>query len=356
MEVGIKKVYIVSQQIQMKNPLVSVIILNWNGKKWLERCLPTLLSVIYKPIEIIVVNNGSTDDSQLFLKKHFPTIKIVELKSNIGYAGANNVGVKAAKGKYLLFLNNDTEVTPDFLNTLVHDLENDSSIGAVQPQMRSLIHPELMDSVGSFFTDTGFLYYFGYMKPYNNPLYQKQLYVYSLKGACYLMRRVDFLYLGGLDEDFICYVEETDLCHRIWLNGKKVLYDPNSVMYHWGGGDMQVMTKSEINVFRSFRNRIFSYYKNFSFRVLLHVLPIHILIAEAYMFVTLITGHWKNAIAIQKGIIDGIFGLSKMKSKRQYIQHKLRKVSDEKIFPYIKRNPKPWYYYSLFAGNKFYED
>ena len=243
----------------MKKPLVSIIVLNWNGKKWLAKCLPTLVKIKYKPLEIIVVNNGSTDDSAHFLKTKFPEIKVIEIKKNAGYARANNIGVKKALGKYVLLMNNDTTATPSFVTPLVDAMEMDSSIGIIQPQIRSMIYPNLLDSVGSFFTFTGFLYHFGYMKPHTLNKYNKDLFAYSIKGACFIMRRDDYIKLGGFDEDFVCYVEESDLCHRVWLSGKKVMYLPKSTIYHWGGGDMQVMTRSELTVFRSFRNRYLSF-------------------------------------------------------------------------------------------------
>jgi len=337
-------------------PLVSFVILNWNGKKWLQTCLPSLSKITYPNVETIVVNNGSTDDSSQFLEANYPMVHVIELKNNIGYAAANNIGVKHAKGKYVVLMNNDTSVTADFVEPLVADLEDCPEIGAVQPQMRSLINPKQMDSVGSFLTSTGFLYYLGYMKSYKNPIYQKKIYIYSVKGACFIMRRKDYIRLGGFDEDFVSYVEETDLCHRIWLSGKKVLYEPKSIMYHWGGGDTKIMTKNEVNVYRSFRNRIFSYYKNFSLKTMLRILPLHVLIAGAYSIGIFMSGQWRSAFAIQRGIITGLTQFSAMKKKREFIQHHIRRVSDDDILPCIKRNPKPWYYYYLFAGIQLYED
>ena len=237
-----------------KNPLVSIIILNWNGKRWLKGCLPTIRRVKYEPIEVIVVNNGSTDDSASFLHNNFPEVKVVEIKKNVGYAAANNIGVKNASGEYVLLINNDTKVTANFLKPLVDALEKDQSIGVIQPQVRSLINTRLLDSVVSYLTSTGFMYHFGYMKPWKNKKYQKRMYGFSIKGACFMMRRKEYINLGGLDEDFVCYVEESDLCYRVWLSGKKVMYEPGSIMYHWGGGDMQVMTKDEVTMVRSYRN------------------------------------------------------------------------------------------------------
>lgn len=337
-------------------PLVSFVILNWNGKKWLEQCLPTVKAITYINKEIILVNNGSTDDSADFVKKKFPEIKIVEIKKNKGYAGANNIGVKSAKGKYVILLNNDTRLTPNFLDKLVEDLENDNSIGIVQPQMRSLIKPKLLDSVCSYLTFTGYMYHYGYMKPWKEKKYQNKLFAYSIKGACFMISKKDYLNLGGLDEDFVCYVEETDLCHRMWLSGKKVLYEPESVMYHWGGGDMQVMTKDEITMFRSFRNRFFSYIKNFSIKELFKIIPALFVFSEIFILMLFIKGEFKKAFGAQIGILTVPFYLSGLLKKRKFIQKRIRKVSDSEINKYIYKNPRLSYYILSVGDPSAYKD
>lgn len=339
-----------------KFPLVSFIILNWNGKKWLEQLLPTVRKVKYPNKEIIVVNNGSTDDSKEYIKKNYPEIKIVEIKKNRGYAGANNFGVKSAKGKYLLFLNNDTIVTPNFLDKLVEDLENDKTIGAVQPQIRSLINKKLLDSVVSYLTTTGFMYHFGYMKPWDGKKYQGKMYGYSIKGACFLMSRKDYIDLKGLDEDFVCYVEESDLCHRIWLSGKKVLYEPTSVIYHWGGGDMQVMTKDEVTIFRSYRNRFVSFLKNLSIIELIKTLPLLFIFCEGYVIMTILHGKYKLALGAQFGILSVFVSLPSIFKKRKYIQKYIRKVSDKEINKFVYKNPRLSYYYYFFNNPAKYKD
>src|SRR5437868_4668092 len=106
-----------------KKPLVSIIILNYNGKKWLEKCLPSWKKVTYPEVEVIVVNNGSSDDSAEFVKKKFPEVRLLDIQPNRGFAGGNNYGVKKAKGKYVLILNNDTTVMPDILDPLVDTME-----------------------------------------------------------------------------------------------------------------------------------------------------------------------------------------------------------------------------------------
>lgn len=336
----------------MKSPKVTILIPNYNGKKWLAQCLPTVEKSTYPNKEILVVNNGSTDDSAQFLRKSYPNVRVIEIKKNRGYAGANNLGVKKASGKYVLLLNNDTQVTPGFLEPLVEKMEKDKTLGAIQPQIRSMKNKDLIDSIGSFFTFTGFLYHYGYFQPAKFKKYQKELSVYSVKGACFLMKREDYLDLGGIDESFVTYVEESDLCHRILLSGKKIIYLPESLIYHFGGGDMSIMTKSEIVIFRSFRNRFVSYIKNLSLEKLILVLPIHFLLCELLIVMSIVRGKFKQAIASQVGVVGWIPNIDDILKQRKYIQNRIRKVSDEEIFSSVEHNPN-FSYYSHFFFNPY---
>lgn len=331
-------------------PLVTIIILNYNGRKWLEKCLPTIKKINYKPLEVIVVNNGSTDDSNSFVKDNFPTFKLLEIKKNRGFVGGNNFGVKHASGKYVLLLNNDTQVSPDFITTMVKKMESDKTIGAVQVQLRSMRNRDLLDAVASFYTSSGFLYHYGYYQQHRKKQYQKELLVYSIKGACFFMLRKDYLDLGGLDEDFVCYVEESDLCHRIWLSGKKVIYLPDSYIYHYGGGDMSIMEKNEITAYRTYRNRFYSYIKNLSVSELIKMLPLHLILSEIYIILTLFRGKIRNAIAGQLGIIWCIFNISRILKKRKHVQSKIRKIKDKDFLPLITHNPPLSYYLHFFSN------
>lgn len=329
-------------------PLVSVIVLNWNGKKWLEQCLKSLSKITYPKVEIMVVNNGSTDDSGEFIRKHYPKVRLVELEKNIGFAGANNLGVRQAKGMYVVLLNNDTTVTPGFIEPLLNDLEKNEEVGAVQPQIRSMIDKSLLDSVGSYLTSTGYLYHFGYGQPYKEEIYSHPLKAYSIKGACMMMRRREYLALGGLDESFICYVEETDLCHRVWLSGKSVIYEPRSVIYHYGGRDMSVMTKSEVTIYRNFRNRMTLFFKNLSPMGLLRILPIYIIVSELYILATLLRGRIKAGLAAQLGMVGWIKGIQDISEKRAFIQGTVRKITDRELNKSIVYNPPLSYYIHFF--------
>lgn len=340
----------------MKKPLVSFIILNWNGKKRLEKCLKSIEKIKYPAVEIVVVNNGSTDDSEEFVKRKYPKIKLINLKKNIGYAGGKNLGVSKASGKYILGLDNDTVVTPDFLDPLVEDLENDSTLGIVQPQIRSLIYPNLLDSVASFMTFSGFLYHYGYMKPVKSKKYKNSMYAYTIKGACFIISKKDYIKLGGLDVSFLSYIEETDLCHRMWLYGKKVIYEPRGVIYHWGGGDTLTMSNSTSSMFRTFRNRYFSYLKNFSLPMLIKILPIHFLMCEMFVLLSFLSGKLRQAILVQWATVCWIFYLPTIIKKRKYIQKYIRKISDTEINSFVIKNPKISYFWFLAKDIKSYKD
>lgn len=332
----------------MSKPKITILIPNYNGKKWLKQLLPTIEKVTYPNLEVLIVNNGSTDDSASFLKKNYPEFKVLEIKKNRGYAGANNLGVKRATGRYILFLNNDTKVTPNFLGPLVKKIENDKTIGAVQPQIRNMVNKNAIDSIGSFFTFTGFLYHYGYFQNATEKKYNKELSVYSVKGACYLMKKKDYLDLGGIDESFVTYVEESDLCHRILLSGKNIIYIPKSIVYHFGGGDMSIMTKKEVVIFRSFRNRFVSYIKNLGLKKLTLVLPVHFILCESLIIASILRGKFRQAIASQVGVLGWIPDLPSILKKRRYIQTLIRKVSDDQIFADVEKNPNFSYYFHFF--------
>lgn len=337
-----------------KNPPVSIVIVNWNGKKYLEKCLLSLQKVTYKPLGIIVVDQNSKDGSQEMVKKKFPKIFLIKNKENIGYVGGNNLGVKKAKGKYILILNNDIEVEKNFLEPLVEAMEKDKKLGCVQPKAINLRHQGKLDGAGSFFTVTGFLFHQGYLEDEKEPRFNIRYPVYSVKGAYMMSRRNLFLRLGGFDEDFFIYFEESDFCGRLWVAGYRVEYIPNSVVYHWGGGDTRLDWEKKFPFvqYRSFKNRICSHLKNLSLEKLLIVLPIHLALSESASLFYLLSGKWRVTIAIQKAIYWNLFNIRRILAKRSFIQNRLRKVSDKEIFDIVEKKVSPLYYWRLLLITK----
>ena len=333
-------------------PKVSIIVLNWNGKKFLKNCLDSLQKVTYSPLEIIVVDNNSTDGSQEFVKTNYQKVILIENKENYGFAKGNNIGFKASTGDYILILNNDTVVTSNFLSPLIKDFEDNPEIACLQPQIRLSKDKELLDGVGAFLTFTGFLYHFGYLKDRMEPKYNKKMRIFSAKGACMLLRKKAIEKVGLFDEDFFIFFEETDLCFRLWLAGYSVMYDPNSVIYHIGGGDTASSDsyRYERRMHLSLRNMLCSYIKNFGARNMLIILPIFIFLELSLALYFLITLRMNLMIVIFKAFLWNIKSMRKTLKKRRLVQHKIRKIPDSVLNNQIICNPSFSYYLYLFAG------
>ena len=240
----------------MSAPKVSIIIVNYNGKELLQKCLDSLLKVNYDNFEIILVDNNSTDGTVEFITKNYPSLIIIKLDSNKGFAEPNNVAAKISKGKYLLFLNNDTVVTPNFISEMVKVMETDKKIAVCQSL---LLKPDgSVDSSGDFIDHLGVVY--------NSKTKIDEIReVSSAKGASMLVRSDIFKKLGGFDQKFFVTFEDVDLCWRSWILGYRVLIIPASIVYHVGGITIKKL-KSEI-AFHGFKNQISMKITNFETRL-----------------------------------------------------------------------------------------
>jgi len=236
----------------MSAPKVSIIIVNYNGKELLQKCLDSLLKVNYDNFEIILVDNNSTDGTVEFITKNYPSLIIIKLDSNKGFAEPNNVAAKISKGKYLLFLNNDTVVTPNFISEMVKVMETDKKIAVCQSL---LLKPDgSVDSSGDFIDHLGVVY--------NSKTEIDEIReVSSARGASMLVRSDIFEKLDGFDQKFFVTFEDVDLCWRSWILGYRVLIIPTSIVYHEGGITIKKI-KSEI-AFHGFKNQLAMKITNF---------------------------------------------------------------------------------------------
>jgi len=334
----------------MRKDYVSVIIVNWNGLQWLNDCFSTLSKQSYKQTEIIFVDNASSDGSVEWIKKHYPRTKIILNKENVGFAEGNNIGYRYAKGEFILFLNNDTKVTKNFIVELLHTIKKDPLIGGLQSKILLIDDPKTLDSIGAFLTPTGFLYHNAFGKK-DSKKYDIPIDLYTAKGACMFFRKtvLDQCLLEGniFDPEFFAYFEETDLCHRVWLSGYRIAYEPKSVIYHKMGatsGNIQ----NDIIQFHSYKNRICSYIKNLELKSLLTILPVHIALCIIFSFYSLLKGQLNIFFSIQKAIFWNIINLNKTLNKRAYIQTNIRKVHDKKLMTVIMKLPRLEYYVGSF--------
>lgn len=233
---------------------VSVIIVNLNGKSLLEECLKSLMKVNYTNFEIILVDNNSTDQSVEFVKQTYPSVIIIKLDKNRGYAESNNIGAKNSKGEFLLFLNNDTVVTPNFITELVNVMNSDPKIVICQSFL--LKSKDIVDSSGDFIDSIGVAYS-------SNEKITDIKEILSARGASMLAKKNVFEKLGGFDEQFYVSFEDVDLGWRAWIMGYKVVVVPKSIVYHLGGKTVNKM--ESLIAFHGIKNQLAMKITNFEF-------------------------------------------------------------------------------------------
>ena len=235
--------------------LVSIIIVNWNAKKYLKECIESLLLQTFTDCEIILVDNASSDDSVSFVKENFSQVKIIQNKDNIGFAEGNNIGIKNSTGKIIVLFNPDAVADKKWLSILVDTLQSSEKIAAVTGKMYYLGDQYGKDAV--FCTWSKINPYSA--APYNfhnNELVSKVDY---LSGAAMVVKRDVLEKIGLMDSDYFLYFEETDLCARIIRAGYDLMYVPDAIVWH----AVSPLSNSENKVYYMERNRFRFALKNF---------------------------------------------------------------------------------------------
>lgn len=243
---------------------LSVVILNWNGRKHLERFLPSVVEHTRGEAEVIVADNGSTDDSLEWLGQTYPDVRTILLDKNYGFAGGYNRALKQVDSEYVVLLNSDVEVTEGWWQPLVELLDTMKDVAAVAPKLRSVEHRDEFEYAGA---SGGFVDYLGY--PFcrgrilstverDEGQYDDRRDIFWASGAALCCRREVYEELGGLDEDFFAHMEEIDLQWRMQLAGWRIMVEPRSVVYHLGGGTLPVSSRK---VYLNHRNNLAMLYK-----------------------------------------------------------------------------------------------
>lgn len=270
----------------------AVVILNWNGRKFLEKFLPTLIEhTCSQKIELIVADNQSTDDSVAFMRQHFPQIRLILNECNGGFAKGYNDALRQVDAQFYVLLNSDIEVTPHWVEPIIERMKADPKVGAAQPKLRSYYNRDWFEYAGAA---GGFLDYLGYpfcrgriFEHLEKDLgqYDDECEIFWATGAALFVRADLYHLLGGLDNDFFAHMEEIDLCWRIKNHGYKVMYYPQSTVYHVGGGTLP--KSSATKTYLNFRNNLSLLYKNLPSKRMPGVfavrLPLDILAATVFL-------------------------------------------------------------------------
>jgi hypothetical protein len=310
------------------NPILSVIIVNYNGLNFVRHCLRSVLQSKYPYFEVLFVDNASNDGSLELVEKlfaHDSRLKIIKNPKNLGLGAGNNIGAKHAKGRYLLFLDNDTEIDANCIGEIVKVLDSNPQIGAGQCKLLRMSEKSRYQSAGIFIDSFGLGHIRG-SGEVDKGQYDFISSIFSAVGAALFIRAALFKELGGFDEDFFIFEEEVDLCWRVWLHGYKVVFAPKAIVYHSIGGASSKLAKTR-NVYLTYRNWIMSKIKNYGISNLFHCLPIYIVFLIAYGIVSMKRSYLGSIIS---AILYNIIHLRKIWRKRLNVQ-KARRISDKKL-------------------------
>lgn len=273
---------------------VAIVILNWNGQKYLEQFLPFLVNCGYPTMDLVVADNASTDQSMEWLKSNYPAIRRIQLPVNYGFAKGYNEALKQVEADYYLLLNSDVEVTPGFLDPMVRLMDSDDTIGACQPKIRMYANRssfEYAGAAGGWLDAYGYPFARGRVFDYcetDQGQYDDAVPVFWASGAALLVRAELFHELGGLDEFFFAHQEEIDFCWRMQLAGYTVMVCPAAVVYHVGGGTLP--KGNEWKVFLNFRNNLVMLAKNLPLRQSIWKIPVRFLLDAVSAWKSLFEG------------------------------------------------------------------
>lgn len=308
---------------------VSVVILGWNGRKFLEQFLPSVIRYSSLPnVEVIYADNASTDDSVAFVREKFPTVKIVQNSENKGFAGGYNDALKQVNAKYYVLLNQDVEVTENWISPVVDFLENNPDFVAAQPKILAFNAMKTFEYAGA---SGGFIDYLGYAfcrgRVFESVEKDESQYddvkpIFWASGACMFMRSDVYWDAGGLDEDFFAHQEEIDLCWRIHNMGYEIAVVPQSKVFHVGGGSLP--QGSERKTYLNFRNNLFLLLKNLPLPRLLWTLPLRMILdAVAVLQSILRNKNFKDFKPVWNAHIDFYKSFFVMLSKRTNVPNSM---------------------------------
>lgn len=288
----------------MLNPKVAVVIIHWNKRELLTQFLPSVVASTYPNLEIVVVDNASSDDSVDWLKQNYPSVSIIKLDQNYGYAGGYNKALQQLTADYFVLLNNDVEVPASWLEPVIAMMEGNSSIGSAQPkllQYNSKNQFEYAGAAGGVIDKLGYVACRGRLfenLEADNGQYHENCQIFWASGACLFVKREAYYKAGGLDEQLFAHMEEIDLCWRIQQVGYQNWYCANSQVYHLGGSTLQKGHPQK--TYLNFRNSLVMLFKNLPASTLIWFIPYRSFLDLLSSLFFLLKGEYAHSWAVHR--------------------------------------------------------
>lgn len=299
----------------------AVVILNYNGRKFLEQFLPNVLENTNRELaEVVVADNASTDDSVPFMRQHFPEVRLIVNPSNGGFATGYNLALRQVEAEYFVLLNSDIEVESHWIEPVLALMDADRRVAACQPKILSYHDKTKFEYAGAC---GGFIDKYGYPfcrgRVFQNletdeGQYDDPVEVFWATGACLFVRADAFRELGGLDDSFFAHMEEIDLCWRMKNCGYKVCCCPQSKVYHIGGGTLP--KNSPRKTYLNFRNNLSVLVKNLPRKEVFGVIAYRILLDWVAAFKFLVEGCPRDFLAVYKAHVDFYKRIKSLREKR----------------------------------------
>lgn len=322
--------YLINKIPLTRSPSVAIVILNWNGKHFLEKFLPSVMTEEYENLSVIVADNASTDDSLFFLQKNYSQIKIITNTVNEGFAKGYNTALKKVSADYYILLNSDVEVTRGWIKPIISLMENDVNIAACQPKILSFDNKKKFEYAGA---GGGWIDKLGY--PFNrgrvfddcekdNGQYDNAAQIFWATGAALFVRASVYHELNGFDEYFFAHQEEIDLCWRMQRAGYKIFVEPASCVFHVGGGTLPMGNKRK--VFLNFRNNLIMLAKNLPLSEKFWKIPFRISMDNLAGLQALVKGNFKTFVSIQSAHYHFLKWIFKRKEEEKLPKVKMKKM------------------------------
>lgn len=305
---------------------VAVVILNFNGRTFLQKFLPIVIQHSCISAEIIIADNASTDDSVAFMNQNYPEIRLIQNNSNGGFSTGYNTALKQVDADYYVLLNSDIEVTPNWIEPIIELMDADLSIAACQPKILSYhakTHFEYAGAGGGFIDRFGYPFCRGRLFQSIEPdegQFNDTIEVFWASGACMFVRAELFHKYGGLDDEFFAHMEEIDFCWRLKNNGYKIMYCSLSTVYHIGGGTLPKISSRK--TYLNFRNNLSLLYKNLPDNTLYYVIILRLFLDGLASIKFLFQGGICDFFAVLRAHSHFYRKIPQLRSKRKLLNPK----------------------------------